>query len=456
MTETSHELSSANSNGTLSIWGYVLLTGFVVLLPVGSWYNAPLLIMAVIGCVLLARQFNEFFRLETARLLGAVFLCIWVPMVIATVGAANSGEALRKTVSFLALFPVGVFAIHLASRRWHPNRLTLLLFAVVSLWMLDAVVQFLLGANLLGFPRERLRLTGVFYPKFTLGVVLAVLSPFFFDALRRLCSKTFLWSVLLVPYCLVIVLAGSRSSWAVFLVAIIGYLIFLKKSGVIATASLAKTAGVIVVIVAVLATVFPAQTDKVSSVIGKRVERTLPILQGDREGLDRALARRLSLWETARNIIGESWLTGVGPRGYRYVYADFAPEDDYFQGGKLKGTPTHPHQMFLEIAAESGLLGVLGYVLMFILIIRHLVRLSPAAFRIVFPAALALVICVFPLNVHHAFYGSFTSAMMCWLLAVFVGTSQWTSRANDRTVLDDAFNTSAGPKVRQETNSAKP
>ena len=161
-------------------------------------------------------------------------------------------------------------------------------------------------------------------------------------------------------------------------------------------------------------------TDIVKSVVSNRFDRTVPLFAGDRESIDKALARRLSLWETAANIVEVHWLNGIGPRGYRFVYPEFAPDHDFFQKGALKGNPTHPHQVVLEIATETGLLGVVGYLIFIVLLIKKLRGLSRAQLKIVFPAALALFISIFPLNVHKAFYGNMSSSLMWWLLAVLM------------------------------------
>lgn len=402
---------------------WIILLSYVVLLPVEPWFNAPLLVMAIVGICLIAKLRQRIVLLREIWLFSCLFLCIWLPMLIATIDAVNFTESARKTASFLAAYPLGVFVLWSTCSKTLLRRLMLGLFAVLSVWLVDALVQLGWGRGLFGYPYDTVRLSGVFYPKLTLGVVLATLSPLYFDVVRRLCRRTGWAALALLPFVLIIVLCGSRSSWSMFFFATIGYLFYLWKwsgSSLPSARIIFRCLAVVLLIGLATSLLFPSTTDIVKSVVSNRFDRTVPLFAGDRESIDKALARRLSLWETAANILEVHWLNGIGPRGYRFVYPDFAPDHDFFQKGALKGNPTHPHQVVLEIATETGLIGVVGYLIFIVLLIKKLRGLSRAQLKIVFPAALALFISIFPLNVHKAFYGNMSSSLMWWLLAVLM------------------------------------
>ena len=83
--------------------------------------------------------------------------------------------------------------------------------SILAIWVLDGIVQFTSGTGLLGFPYEKSRLTGVFYPKYTLGVALAVLAPFCLEAVRQLSSRSLWPAIALIPtYWLSFWLAAAR------------------------------------------------------------------------------------------------------------------------------------------------------------------------------------------------------------------------------------------------------
>jgi hypothetical protein len=67
---------------------------------------------------------------------------------------------------------------------------------------------------------------------------------------------------------------------------------------------------------------------------------------------------------------------------------------------------------------------VVGYILFLFLFFKKLLQLSRQQLIVVFPAALAVFVAVFPLNVHKSFYGSFSSTLMWWLVFVLLGMLQ--------------------------------
>ena len=214
-------------------------------------------------------------------------------------------------------------------------------------------MQLTSGTGLLGFPYEKSRLTGVFYPKYTLGVALAVLAPFCLEAVRQLSSRSLWPAIALIPYVLIILLAGSRSSWGVFTLVVIGYGLYLFKwsdSTNLSLRAVGRVAAIGVLLIVGLSIVFSDTAGKTGQAVGERVAQITPMFSDDKAAIDGALAYRLSLWETGANMLSANWLNGIGPRGYRYVYFEFASEDDHFVRGVRKGTPTHPHLILLEIA----------------------------------------------------------------------------------------------------------
>ena len=131
------------------------------------------------------------------------------------------------------------------------------------------------------------------------------------------------------------------------------------------------------------------------------------LFSADFETADIATSRRLTLWKTGAGIARAHWLNGVGPRGYRTVYRDFAAADDFWILRGTKGQ-THPHLMVLEVITETGLIGLFGYALGLLLLAKAISRLrqhDPGAAVCLIVAAVAW----FPLNAHLAFYGSYWS-----------------------------------------------
>ena len=150
-----------------------------------------------------------------------------------------------------------------------------------------------------------------------------------------------------------------------------------------------------------------------------RVETLSGLWSGDREQFERAVTWRLSIWMTAANVWSDNWLNGVGPRGFRYAYEQYNPEEDYYLlHDGTRDAATGPHMQLLEIAAETGLIGILGYLVLAIGFVANLRGLPRDTFVSICPYALALVVAVFPFAGHLTFYGVLGSGVIWWMIIV--------------------------------------
>ena len=140
------------------------------------------------------------------------------------------------------------------------------------------------------------------------------------------------------------------------------------------------------------------------------------LFSSDYEQIDLATAHRLPIWNTAVSMFRDNWINGVGPRGFRYAYRHYARPDDFWVNlGGIQPT-TQPHQIILEVLAETGLIGCLGAAL-FVYLFYRLVTRQKLLFSI-FPCLLAVFVAVFPFNTHMAFYSSYWGSMFWWLLVM--------------------------------------
>ena len=401
-----------------------LLLAFIALLPADPLYNAPLLVLAVLGATQLA---SGRVRLHSPRyrFLCIAFLCIWLPMVASLPDAVNQAESFRKTASLGVYFLAGVYAVA-AFRGFHEIRGIMTgTAAICGIWVLDALWQFQTGADWLGFPyAEGDRLTGMFYTG-RLGGTLALFAPLVFESIRR-ASQRWRWSpALLVPYFLIIALSGSRASWGSLAIATVGYLLYLAiwverpspgstrpRWKYICTVSVS-----IALAIALAAYAWPKAAERTWNTVQPRVESLSGLWSGEREKFEIAVTFRLSIWETALNVWSTHWFNGVGPRGFQYVYSEYNPETDYYllHDGRYGAAKT-PHIQLLEIATETGVVGLLGYLALATVFLRNLGRLERASFRSAFPFALVLIVALFPFSGHVAFYGVRATGLIWWII----------------------------------------
>ena len=396
-------------------WAWLLVASALALFATTTLFNLPLWLMAVLGLWRSVRAPRRLIHDRAAALLGLLFLCVWLPMLLALPDAVNPERSLQTTLPYLHLYFAGLFILGALGDEAVLKKLEWFVFAVITIWCLDALLQFLSGADLFGYPYKPGQLSGMFHPKLRLGHALAVLAPLYLDLIRRTApGRPWLWLFALLLLA-VILLSGKRVAWIMAFAGCAAWAAALLYR----TRSIAwgrVTGGGIVIAIAlgiIVATHEP---------LARRIETTLGVFSGDLEEFDRATARRLSVWNTALGMARENRINGVGPRGFRYAYRDHAAADDYFvlRGG---GSQTHPHQMLLEVAAETGFIGLFGIAAFWWLLLRRGWTALRAGNRAV-PWILCTGVAWLPLNAHLAFYGSYWSSAIWWLLACALAATE--------------------------------
>lgn len=394
-------------------YGWMLIASTLFLFTTKALFNLPLLIMAVSGMFIVYRSYTMLVRDRAIQTMLTLFLCLAVPLLLSLPDAVWLKSASGTFYRYL-LYPfISVFVIMTLRQELSRRYLLMACAGIAVFWMLDGLLQLLSGKNILGNPMKGDDLTGMFYPKIIMGLVLSVLSPILIEYVRNNYKKSY-WILLIVPVLLLIIVkGGSRSSWVnVFILAAI-YLVmfrrcifdFLGVRGLLLSVLLLFGAGVGLL-----------QMDSVERVVDKSVK----IFSSDFESIDFATSRRLSLWQVGWKAFEENRINGIGARGFRYVFTDFAEDDNYWMQDGRSGS-THPHFMLLEIALETGMIGVLGLIIFFYVLIRRYLSVSKEERRFMLPWLLATIMAYFPLNMHMALYGSYWSSLSWWLLSIAIG-----------------------------------
>lgn len=387
---------------------WMLVAAALLLLSTDTLTVVPLVMMAVLGIYRVGRDPQVICRDRALRVLLFLFLCLWLPQLVSLVGAVN----LERSAKIALLYPLyllcGVFILQELARPGNLSRLSLALLLVVVFWCVDALIQYATGTNLFGYPYQDGMLSGMFYPKLRLGIILAVLVPIALETVRNVNRDSLYPWLLLIPFIVVVLLSGRRSAWLMLIIGLSAYLplVFISLS------SRARyiIAGALCVAAVLAGTVFYKSPD-----INRRIVLLTGIFSSEYQA-ERATSMRTPIWDTARKMFQDNWLNGVGPRGFRYAYRDYAEEDNYFVRQGQDGQ-THPHLVFLEIAVETGVIGLVGFILFYLTLLRYWWQGRYSTTSGAWTAA--LLAATFPLNAHLAFYGSYWSGFL-WLLVACV------------------------------------
>ncbi len=287
----------------------------------------------------------------------------------------------------------------------------------VSLWVLDGLVQLLVGHDLFGIPLadevdgpERIR---AFFSKSTrysyfVGF-LAVPAAFWLHARGR---HGWLAHGLVIAGASVVFAAGSRYAMGgygffmlVYLIAVAARLGPGSRLGVLIGAPVA------LLCLAVLMYTFNAS-------FKQRVDQTAVVLEElDRDSINYALSLRLDVWEPAAVMIAERWAFGFGPSEFERQVGGYLDAGSPFAG---ETKIMHAHQISIEILLATRAVGLVAYLAWYLWLLRYLwLRRRHAAFG--WGCLLAYLLLWLPFGSQKDFYGSEQVLVSFYLLGLGFG-----------------------------------
>lgn len=237
---------------------------------------------------------------------------------------------------------------------------------------LDAVFQYIFGFNILGFKIDNIdKLNGFFGDEAVLGSYLIRLFPLTlvsYFSLYDFTNNKFKFYFLLTLVCFVIFLSGSRSSLVLLILFMILIILLFDKirKSILLICSLS-----FLLLISVLPfneklkykayinfynpleTMFFA-TDFNSSRVDKNFYIFTPIYD--------------SHYRTAYNMFKENKIFGVGNKMFRKVCSK---EGIYVNEYSCT---THPHNFYLQVLAENGIIGFLFLIILFIIVFFKLFK----------------------------------------------------------------------------------
>jgi O-antigen ligase len=385
----------------------------IFLLPFGRASELGTLICMLGAIMLFVRDRHVLGGHPGARLLLWLWAAYFGAALISAPDAIDPARSWSSVAAYLRFAPFGVYVCFAVRRESRLQTLCVATGIVVALWALDAWVQMFTGLSL-GGHAEAQRISGIFGAgDLKLGPVLASLSPFVLWLAKRYLGRAGLIAAmlfLLVP----ILLAGSRAAWITYGVVLLAFF------WIEARTPLRFVAWILAACVVVAAAMGVAW--KTSSRFDARMDRTMAALHDSRHAINYASSGRIDIWHVAGRMIAAHPINGVGVRDFREAYPHYAPPNDHFVTAEACGPregACHPHQLVLEILADTGTIGLLLWLAGVVLALRAWRRVGPEARQRAFPVTVALAVTLFPLNTHFAFYSAWWGLFFWWLLALW-------------------------------------
>lgn len=318
-----------------------------------------------------------------------VFILLGLPGLISLFGSYNIERSIEFVLLIPLFFAAGI-ALYSLLQNFRAAQILSTVIAITSMcWVLDGIVQYILGADLLGVPIEdngngRLRITGPFRDNNHLGMLLAVTLPVTLKWLDKFHKS----SQFVYIFCLAFVLlgTGARTHWVTFFFAIAGFYWFSKGGRLLLICT---------IVPALVLSVWVASSS--SLVAQKKLNKfsSIPTTLAD---LDKNLSGRIHIWSTAINMGLTYPLTGVGVKSFKYAYEDSNLEWDPTGRKKRNRKVSHAHHQWISMFAETGIFGVISLVAIVLLILYISKRSYSGLNFYSYPWLLSFLLIINPLN----------------------------------------------------------
>lgn len=388
-------------------WAPVVLAwSFLLLLPFGRTSELPMFIMAILGGILIWKQGKTVVWEGGARTFSLLFLCIWIPIVLSVPDSLWLKKSLSTALTHPRIYLAGIYLIWMLREDLARERLLKLSAWLMLFWVFDALVQAVIGYDLLGYAYPE-RLNGLFGEgNWKLGLTLAMLSPmvweYFSHQGRGQLALAWLGTAA------VVLLASNRESWIVFAVATVMWVwVYARRLGFNPLKLLAP--------IALMVMIAGVGAYQLNPKFAQRVDQSAAALNFSYAGLETASSERMHLWENALMVMESHPVNGAGVRAYRYAYPQYAKPGDSFISPDGTGA-IYAHQLLLEVGSETGLIGLIGLLVFFVIFVKTGPGIS--SYPLAWAAWLGAFAWLFPINTHTALYSAYWSLLVGWLTAI--------------------------------------
>jgi O-antigen ligase len=342
----------------------------------------PAFLLSLVGMWLLWRERAALFTSHAQKRWVLVFVLLFLPILLSIPGSFSPRVSASIAAVLFLYFFTGLALIHSLRANAERDWLVKWIAVIVTLWIADAYVQIIFGRDLFGIqisPTEY-RVLGPFAGNLRLSLFIAMFLPMM---MMWLLPRG--WVATFTVYSLagvVAMLSGSRAT-LVFL-GIVAADLFLRLPGGrrkwFVAGALAAICGVAVVM---------------SPVLLQRFELFGELRHPSFTVINHVLSWRLWVWDTAWNMVADRPFSGVGAGAFQAAYDHYSTlPDDVFRGSLVY----HAHQLYVGIAAETGLIGLLAFCVVVVLAVRWYWVAMPDRRRQAWPFALGLLVYAFPIN----------------------------------------------------------
>ena len=357
------------------------LSGIIYLFPlsiiIGNFYSNFIVALGsltffIYSIIKKREEFNNpFFK---------IFLIFWFLIVVRSLFTSDILFSFKSSFLFIryALFCLLVKFLILNNKYFLKNffKINVILLIFISI---DALIQFYFGKNLFGTFASQIennRISGVFGKELILGSFITKIS-FILFAINIIKKNHYYNFFLIIFFFIVVFITGERASFFLFMVGIFYSFLFFREKKIYLYS---------LIVALILLTTIIINKDSIKK---RMILQTFNQLYSE-TNTNFNVPKKLFLFSeghqilifSALNMFYQNPFIGVGPNLYRFE----CENEKYFISGKnypnfgsgrdlINHCNTHPHNYYVQILSETGIIGFLFIFLTLIKFIHYSVKI---------------------------------------------------------------------------------
>ncbi len=269
----------------------------------------------------------------------AIFTLIYFLLIISSLFGENILISLKTSFPYLRFFIFVLAIIYISKKKNFFKLLHLLIFNLYLILVIDSYFQVLFGKTFFGIYQTNVRISGIFNDELVLGSFILKTIPIFISLAfynMHLFNKTFniFQFILIVLSLILIFFSGEKTSLLLSFFIFISAAVILKKKFFFSI---------------IILCLFLFILNYTNIIDLKNVSKRYSFfkIEGKNISLNSDIVKdQLLHYKTAILIFNDNKLTGIGPRNFRIICKN------YDEG---IGCSTHPHNFYLELLSETGI-----------------------------------------------------------------------------------------------------
>ena len=290
---------------------------------------------------------KNFYYLNNKPFIIFIIFCIYCIFIT----LLRAEDKLLSFESSLFYFRIGLFSCLV----WYlidqdKNILKYFYYSLIlcfTVLVIDGYFQFFSGSNILGFPFKGGRISSLFGDELIMGSYLSRLFPLLF-ALFLIKEKSkyeiYYIGILFILVDILIYISGERASFFFLNLSTIFIIVLIKEYQ--------KFRLITFLIALILIVGLTLSSDKLSNRMIKGPAKSMGLVK-DAQNKNIFTPSHDSLIKTAFNMFKDKPVFGHGPKMFRKICSN----EKYATG--ISPCMTHPHNFFVQLLAETGLIGFL-------------------------------------------------------------------------------------------------